>query len=321
MKIEIAEQDGLLAFTPGAETHFLRQNPIEYHSQFHQICRQIYKTIKPSGEKSGEQSTLLAERGFVVEPQLFSADNAQALTEAYSREIIDQNKTANTKIEPSDALKNQILDLVAAALTRNISSQLESYYGCFFRIDHLELMRSKPAPGQSISYLWHRDYDPMGKIHILIYLTDCGPRSPATLFTNLDDTRRCAELGYSFPPRTERIADLSTLIPDNGERISITRPELSAGDATVFGPSRILHRGDILDQEQRDLLVLNILPSLNPWDREIAALGKERLFVGRNNLWFDPFSREKPGVSGHDNMAMPQWARQAYPFPLAKPDS
>lgn len=90
--------------------------------------------------------------------------------------------------------------------------------------------------------------------------------------------------GVCFSGPLEAIADLATLFPSDDTSISPVRPALSAGDATVFTPSRILHRGDLPGAGVRDLLVLNILPSLNPWDRELAAFPFARLFAGRSTL-------------------------------------
>ncbi|MDD9876298.1 MAG: hypothetical protein OXR84_02520, partial [Magnetovibrio sp.] len=203
-----------------------------------------------------------------------------------------------------------------SSITVEIEELIEAYLGCFFRIDHIEMMRSRPAEISGKSYEWHRDFDPMAKIHILIYLTVSGPLIRTTFFANVADTRRCVEQGYAFPPRSRRVADINSLFPDDADPIVPTRPTLAAGDATIFTPSRILHRGIIHDTEYRDLLVLNILPSMNPWENEIAHLGTERLFIGRSTLWFDPFTRFKPSMAGHNRVQVPLWAQLGYHFPL-----
>ena len=89
----------------------------------------------------------------------------------------------------------------------------------------------------------------------------------------------------------------------------------------MFAPSRILHRGDVPGHGVRDLIVLNIVPSLNPWDRELAAFPVARLFANRSTLWYDPFSRDKLSIAGHDEVSAPIWAELAYPFPLRQVES
>lgn len=312
-ELQITASDGLLAIDPEASADFLSWNPLQFHAEFHRICQQIFAQINPQFE-AGE--TMLHTRGHEVVHGCIPMDVARSLSDAYSDEIEDQNETANTKLAPSSDLALKVVETVRRCLDSPLARHLETYLGCYFRVDHVELMRSRDAQVTGKSYLWHRDFDPMSKIHLLIYLTDCGPDAPATIFTSLEDTRRCANEGYAFPPRSKRVADLAEVLADDVPPPVLSRPELKAGDATLFTPSRILHRGDASGAVHRDLLVLNILPSLNPWNMEIDHLGKERLFQGRSTLFYDPFTREKPSISGYDGVDVPFWAQQGYHFPL-----
>jgi len=45
-----------------------------------------------------------------------------------------------------------------------------------------------------------------------------------------------------------------------------------------------------------------------------------RLFAGRSTLWYDPYSRDKPSLAGHNEISAPVWAELAYPFPLRQMD-
>ena len=262
----------------------------------------------------------LKSRGHGVEKSFLPNESARALSAVFDGLVDDSSGSVNAKIDADSYLQEQILAMIAETLHGGVGDQLEAYLECFFRIDHLELMRSRLAPNSGASFLWHRDFDPMAKLHVLIYLTDCDANSPATLFTNFEETRRCAQAGYAFTARSKRIPDLGTLFPSDAPLISPVRPALGAGDATVFAPSRILHRGDVPGAGVRDLLVLNIVPSLNPWNRELAAFPVARLFVGRSTLWYDPYSRDKPALAGHNELSAPVWAELAYPFPLRQVD-
>ena len=320
MELKILQQNGLVAFDPGSTDFLLQQNPIDFHSEFHRICQQIYPQVRPELPQSGDLATALTSCGHGVEKSFLPKESANALSAAFDDRVDKSAGSVNVKIDADADLRRQIVTMISEALQGRVGDQLEAYLECFFRIDHCELMRSRLAPNAGPSFLWHRDFDPMAKLHILIYLTDCNAESPATLFTSFEETRRCAQVGYAFPARSKRIADLASLFPSDVNPISPARPALSAGDATVFAPSRILHRGDIPGSGVRDLLVLNILPSLNPWDRELAAFPVSRLFAGRSTLWYDPYSRDKPSLAGHNEISAPVWAEMAYPFPLHQVD-
>lgn len=312
MEIQLTQQDGLLAFDDASTSHYLTWNPMVFHAEFHRICQQIYQQMRP--EPAYGQSAL-HKVGFDVIDQMVPADEARGLSDIYAHEAIEQEGSANTVITPSPKLKTDIINVINNYLA-GTEALIESYLGCFFRVHHVDLMRSRPAEDLGHSYKWHRDFDPMSKIHILIYLTDCGPESPATEFMNLDDTRRCVDQGYIFPAQTKRIDNIGSLFEDGTAPIKTVRPELKAGDATIFTPSRILHRGVMFDEDYRDLLVLNILPSLNPWDAEIDHLGTERLFAPSDTLFFDPFTQFKPLIESADGIEVPIWAQHGYHFPL-----
>ena len=321
MELKISQQNGLMAFDPGSADFFLERNPMEFHSDFHRICQQIFPEVRPELPQPGDLATALTTRGHGVQKSLLSSQSARALSAAFDLLVDASSASVNAKIDADRHLQEQIVAMISEALRDGFGDELEAYLGCFFRIDHCELMRSRLAPNSGVSFLWHRDFDPMAKLHVLIYLTDCDIDSPATLFTNFHDTRRCAQAGYAFPAQSTRIADLATLFPSGDTPIFPVRPALSAGDATVFAPSRILHRGDVPGGGVRDLIVLNIVPSLNPWDRELAAFPVARLFLGRSTLWYDPYSRDKPPLAGHNEVSAPFWAELAYPFPLRQADS
>lgn len=312
MQHEISLDDGLLAFSDDVAAHLLDRSPLDFHAEFHRICQQVYGQIK---NRPTVDTSALKDTGFDVFSEFASARMAHGLSEAYGREVEVQRGEANSVIEPSEALKEHVMEVARHCLTDEFERYIESYFGCFFRIDHFDLMRSRPYDQPGDSYKWHRDLDPMAKIHVMIYLTDSGDNSPATLFARLADTRRCAEKGYVFPPQSRRIHDLNELFSEGDREIVPVRPKLKAGDATIFTPSRILHRGIIHEDEFRDVLLLNILPSMNPWGSEINRLGLDRHFVGRNTLWIDPYSRFKPSLPTDKKFEIPKWVQLGHHFP------
>ena len=87
--------------------------------------------------------------------------------------------------------------------------------------------------------------------------------------------------------------DLRDAVPDDLPLPNILRPELKTGDATVFGAPRILHRGLDGVGENRDVMLINLLPSLVSWEADIPRLGWDHLFWdfgGSNTLQTNPFA-------------------------------
>ena len=85
------------------------------------------------------------------------------------------------------------------------------------------------------------------------------------------------------------------------------RPLLDIGDATIFDAARIMHRGVAPAGKLRDVVVLNILPSLNPWQEDMEFLGNERLFEHRGTFFTNPFVLGYPKIRRCPELNLPGW--------------
>ena len=260
MEIKVVSRDGLLIIEPTVVDALLQGTPCHFHSRFHQICQEIYT------QRIGKASIpdVLEDIGFGVIKNFASLNDAKKLGEFYSAMIARPSSSANTIISPNDELKTQITATVIQAMKNGVAERIENHLACYFRIDHIQCMRTQHAYMPGVSFNWHRDYEPMAQVHIILYLTACDEDSPATIFTTLEDTRRLADLGYHFPSSVsdDRVEDINSLIPESDRPVKLHRPLLDIGDATIFNAARIMHRGDVPAGKLRDVVVLNILPSL-----------------------------------------------------------
>ena len=69
--------------------------------------------------------------------------------------------------------------------------------------------------------------------------------------------------------------------------------ERPIGNLRFFGAPRILHRGLDGVGEKRDVMLINLLPSLVSWEADIPRLGWDHLFWefgGSNTLQTNPFA-------------------------------
>ena len=320
MEIKVVPKDGLLTIDPTAVDALLQGTPCHFHSHFHHICQNIYT------QRTGKTSISddLDDIGFGVIKNFASLNDAKKLRDSYSAMISKPSNSANTVITPNELreaqqskLKTQITSMVLKAMENGVAELIENHLGCFFRIDHIQCIRTQHAYAPGISFRWHRDFEPMAQVHIILYLTACDEDSPATIFTTLEDTRRLADLGYHFPFSVSdgRVEDINSLIPKDTLPIKLHRPLLDIGDATIFDAARIMHRGVAPAGKLRDVVVLNILPSLNPWDQELNFLGKERLFELRNTMFTNPFELGSPNIEiNHDCLGAPDWYLQSNYF-------
>jgi len=252
-------------------------------------------------------------RGFEVLPGAVPAARAREISERISAEIGETDRVL-TPIPVKDGLHAMMMEAMDSSLTNGLESLLESYYASHFRIIHCQLYRTEDQGNQHFSFHWHRDVEPMSQVHVMVYFSPSGPNDGGTQFLDFADTGRLAANGYAFGAFEDRVLTLDGVVPADETPPRPERPLVDVGDAVVFAAPRILHRGVAPKQGHRDVLVLNIMPSLVPWRDTLDEFGADHLFQidggTRNTLMTDPF---EPLLAPHPNVQpgpidMPPWA-------------
>jgi len=318
MGIEIVPEDGLLVIRGADKVRLLNLGPFTYHAHFHSICRQVYAQLKGSpevGKMTAIQASTLISNGFCVLEKMVSTEAAVQASQVMTPEIGDLGRLANKLVEPSESLKARLIELTYSGFSSALEKIIEDYLGCFFRIDHLQVMRTQFSRDPEISFRWHRDFEPAAQLHVVLYLTESGELDANTIFTTIADSRRCAKLGYAYPLNVDRVKNINAWIPEGEPGVILVCPHLMPGDAAIFAASRILHRGQIPKRWDRDVVLFNILPSLTPWRQELSVRGTEHLFGIRSTVWMDPFSSGSPSREFHENTDHPEWAAHSYLLP------
>ena len=314
MDIKLTSADGLFSIDNEAQAELVKGNPFGFHSIFHEVCQKLYREVSTKRSGVSPWSNL----GYGVIKQLVAESDALDLSREFARHIKKQENGANLILEFPPEVQRHILKLVSDVFNSGLAGVIEDHLGCYFRVSNIECMRTQYSKSQEVSFRWHRDIAPVAQIHAIIHLTRGLPNSPATLFCNLKDTRRIAKLGYAFPRFADRVPNINAWLPDNEPPMEIFRPELCAGDATIFDAPRILHKGDLHEGgPHRDVILIPILPSLNPWDLELELLQLEELFCsGKSTLWTNPFELKAPPVyrESINEELIPEWVKQSQYF-------
>ena len=207
MELKFVDEDGLPVLIEETAAKLSQLGPFHTHANFHRLCTLVYKQNKnpPPPERESDLSRL----GYQVIRSFTSNQVATTFSEIYTGEIKGDGVATNTPITPSDDLKLKIMDLITSCMTIDVEHLIEGYFGSFFRIDHFQLMRTQVAPEAEVSFRWHRDLEPVSQLHIMLYLTDSNEGDATTVFTSLEDTRRCAKHGYTFPDFKDRLEDIN----------------------------------------------------------------------------------------------------------------
>ena len=289
MRVEFTRDGDHLLVDPEIEEFFRALDLQETHAGYHTICRSVYAAGKGD---LGIVNSVLGEDGVDIWRNCLDPASAAVISRRIDHAITAPTPP-NTMVPLDSSFRQDIIALLPDVLSQTRTAMIETYMGCHFRVVQCQLYRTQTGVTPHISFHWHRDMEPMAQVHIMLYLTPSGPDDPGTEFLTLEGTRRMASYGYAFPQFSERIMDLQEAVPDRQPVPKIWRSELKAGDATVFGAPRILHRGLDGAGGKRDVLLINLLPSLVSWDTDIPRFGWDHLFWdfgGSNTLQTNPFA-------------------------------
>jgi hypothetical protein len=303
-------------------------HPMVRHAVHHGICQAVYRQTKgePPASTIFDQEGIMTLANRVPRPlaQRLSAFATQILnTTGQSRGIARSPETipfaiddANTPIVIPEEMKPLFRDLLPLVFTPDVERTLEAYYKSFFRINHCSLYRTHPVANPKVSFCWHRDHASMGQVHIMLYLTDSGDESGATEFLNLADSRRLAEVGYSFVNPDERVDMLDPYVKPGDPPLQPIRPKLIAGDGVLFAASRCLHRGRVPTKGFRDVFLIMLMPGTAPWRVEMDDFGVEIVSSDREAYLSNPFVRGNQPINydedGKPHLRAPPpptWAR------------
>ena len=309
MQCEISKMGRHLYVDADTRQTCLEKPLIECHALYHQICQQIF--VSQHGPPRPPDSRL-AVRGFDVLSGAVNRSEAAALSCMVSNQI-DEKDRVLTVVPVSGALEARLLAAMESTLDRGLSALLEAYYASHFRVVHCQLYRTEVDGERHYSFRWHRDVEPMAQIHVMIYLTPSGPDDGGTQFLDFAETARLAANGYAFGAFEDRVLSLGGVLPKGDSPPEPERPMVDAGDAVIFAAPRILHRGVAPKHGHRDVLVLNIMPSLVPWRATLEEFGTDHLFSAdggtRNTLMTDPFDPLMAYFAGNPGpVDMPPWA-------------
>ena len=169
----------------------------------------------------------------------------------------------------------------------------------FFRSEYMiywfTITKVSPGGSGDPSFLWHRDWGPEAHAKVMVYLNPSSEHGGGTLFLDAKTTTRVDRAGYGFPPANQRVDDLGPFADHVGAPIRPDCEPMEAGEAVVFKPQQVLHRGVLPTREPRYVLTLCLRPSPIPWQDVLPRWSLPKMQAGPR--WGFDFMAEAFGVS------------------------
>ncbi len=166
-------------------------------------------------------------------------------------------------------LEKIISPQVEARMLRYFGSEFVPYWYCF--------QETRPHAQESRAFCWHCDKGPGKWLKILLYFTDSAETGGNTLVLDKDDSAAVAATGYTFGPVSDRTGDVEELARLAGRPLKPLRLRIRPGEAVLFEPARLLHKGQLPDKAPRFIMQILFLPSPVPWREGLERLQRAQL--------------------------------------------
>ena len=130
--------------------------------------------------------------------------------------------------------------------------------------------RSDPGGEPNVSFSWHCDGGPTKHLKVLLYLNGSDEHGGNTRFLDRATTDAFKKIGYVFCDIDHRLDDLAALAGEHGIAYRPLEAPMRTGEAILFEPANVLHKGVWPTRAPRYLLQICIVPSPMPWRGELT---------------------------------------------------
>lgn len=248
------------ARTRAARAHF---DVTGKYDQWHDYCRGKFK------RKISTAANVLADKGVEVVRLLSASEAADAKALLLAKTA--RPSASKKGIDYADVLRFEdsgfLLPIVEKMLNSEIDKKITAIFGSEYYVHSLVANRTMPAKESRRSFLWHGDRGPKNFLKINMFLDATADHGGTTEFLDLESSKGFEDAGYTFGANSRRVSDIAPIARKFGGSVNVIHPQLDAGEAFIFFPSRSLHRGYLPTRGIRHMLSVVLLPSPIPWKK------------------------------------------------------
>jgi hypothetical protein len=229
----------------------------------------------------------LAQRGFAYLRALSTQAAATCVEDLQRRHVPQLLKKDSRHLEGFRVADRQWLhELLGNVLQGPVDESIAAFFGSEYLVHWVAFSLTRQAPEQeSVSFRWHCDKGPSAHLKLIIYLNATDSHGGNTEFMDLADTMAVAERGYLFGWSKTRTGDVARLSRMAGRSLATHLHARAAGEAVLFQPGRVLHRGVSPTRGDRLTATLCLLPSPVQWQRAFECETLSDLAV--DEKWHD----------------------------------
>jgi hypothetical protein len=212
------------------------------------------------------ENDVLGTRGFA---------HVRVMQDAQARVLRDQFDTADAALRErkASAISQTITAsdpktlkaVVDQLITPAVDQVLYDYFGSEYCAYWYSFSRALPNKEPKRAFLWHCDKGPTMHAKMLFYMTSVEETGGNTYLLDRNTTERFDKAGYIFGSQKDRKDDLSEFAQKNGIAYEPFSFDMKPGEAILFLPQKVMHRGLLPTKSPRFIMQVTFLPSKRHW--------------------------------------------------------
>lgn len=238
------------------------------YAEYHAYCQaRFQRSLDPAPR------TALEQRGFEYFTPLNESDAVKWRRELRKNHASGLLKKDSKHLEGFHVADMAWLqELLTVVLAGELDQRIAEYFGSEYLLHWWAFSVTRQATEQaSVSFRWHCDKGPSSHLKLIVYLNPTAEHGGNTEFIDLADSEAVARRGYLFGRSKSRTSDIGHLSRIAGRELASHARPMQAGQAVLFQPSRVLHRGLSPDRGERLVMTLCILPSPVYWKAALKS--------------------------------------------------
>jgi hypothetical protein len=186
-----------------------------------------------------------------------------------------KNVAYSQTIKTSD--KTFLKSVVEKLITPEVDDVLYNFFGSEYCPYWYHFSRALPNKEPKRAFLWHCDKGPSMHAKMLFYMTGVEETGGNTYLLDRQTTLQFDKAGYVFGSQSDRQNSLDELAKQNSITFNPVSFNMRPGEAILFLPQKVLHRGLLPTKQPRYIMQVTFVPSKMHWkqalwqDNELSA--------------------------------------------------
>ena len=222
----------------------------------------------PTGLKA--ESGILGSQGF-TRVRVMPETDAQKIRSEFDREDAALRERKASAISQTLQVTNlsALKEVVAKAITPEVENILKEYFASEFCAYWYSMQRALPNKQAARAFLWHCDKGPTMHAKMLLYFTAVEDTGGNTYLVDRATTVALDKAGYVFGSQKDRVEDLQDFANRKGVEFKPFSFDMTPGEAILFLPQKVLHRGVLPTKAPRFIMQVTFLPSKMHWRKSL----------------------------------------------------